>query len=100
MTKVTGFIGCLALMWVAFPAMADNDHDEARRLQQAGDILPLETIIKKAQAIHPGRILEAELESEHGHYYYEIELLDDNGRVWEMKLDSQTGEPINKKQDD
>jgi uncharacterized membrane protein YkoI len=100
MTRLTGFIACLAVMWTIFPAMASDDHEEARRLQQAGDILPLETIIEKAQAIHPGRILEVELESENSHYYYEIELLDDNGRVWEMKLDSQTGKPINQEEDD
>jgi uncharacterized membrane protein YkoI len=87
------------LMAVVTPAMASDDHDEARRLQQAGDILPLETIIEKAQAIHPGRLLEVELESEHDRYYYEIELLDDKGRVWEMKLDSQTGQLITQEED-
>ena len=81
-------------------AMASDDHDEARRLQQAGDILPLETIIEKAQAIHPGRILEVELETKGGRHYYEIELINKNGQVWEMKFDSRTGQLIKQELED
>lgn len=89
-----------SLLSVSIPASADDDHDKARRLQQAGDILPLETIIEKAKAIRPGRILEVELESKHGRHRYEIELLDEDGRVWEMKFDSQSGQLLKEKQED
>jgi uncharacterized membrane protein YkoI len=73
-------------------SLADSDHYEARRLMQAGSILPLETVLESIQQRRPGRILEVELEQERSRYVYEIELLDNTGRVWEMKLDAVTGE--------
>ena len=70
----------------------DHDHDQARRLREAGDILPLETILQRAQARHPGRVLEVELESEHGSHVYEIEILDAQGVVQELYFDAHSGE--------
>lgn len=72
--------------------MADDDHEQARRLREAGDILPLETILQRAQARHPGRVLEVELESEHGRHVYEIEILDAQGVVQELYVDAHSGE--------
>ena len=90
---VITLLAMLPVLLISCPLIAgDDDHEEARQLQQAGAILPLEIIIEKAQAIHPGRILEVELESEHDRHEYEIELLDENGRVWELKFDAQTGQ--------
>jgi uncharacterized membrane protein YkoI len=86
----------LLLGLTAQPGHADADYERARRLMEAGTILPLETIVSKAQAVHPGRILEAELKEKHGGYYYEIELLDDAGRVWELSLDARTGRLLKK----
>ena len=103
-SKQKFFIASLATLLallICFPVMAsDDDHEKARRLQQAGAILPLETIIEKAQAIHPGRILEVELETKHGQYQYEIELIDESGHVWEMKFDSQTGQLLKQELED
>ena len=39
-------------------AQADDDHIEARRLLDSGEILPLETILQKARLILPGKVLE------------------------------------------
>ncbi|MFV2061285.1 MAG: PepSY domain-containing protein [Gammaproteobacteria bacterium] len=68
----------------------DSDQNEALRLRQQGIILPLETIISKVKLRHSGKILEAELEEKHGRYIYEIEILSDDGIVWEMKYDAKT----------
>lgn len=102
MTKTPkNIITLLITLLISFPALAsENDHEEARRLQQAGAILPLETIVEKAQAIHPGRILEVELETKRGQYQYEIELIDESGHVWEMKFDSQTGQLLKQELED
>lgn len=76
-------------------------HDEVRRLQQEGDILSLEHILQQARQQHAGgRVLETELEHERGRYVYEVELLDEHGQVWEMKLDAQTGEMLRQEQED
>jgi len=86
---------------VAAPTLAnaDNDARKAAELMKAGEILPLEKIIERAHAEHPGKILETDLDMELGRYVYEVELLDDKGTVWEMELDAKTGEILRSKID-
>lgn len=72
-------------------ASASDDHITARELQQAGTILPLEEIVMQAKKMSAGRIIEAELERSGQQYLYEIEFLDEDGTVHEMKFDAQTG---------
>jgi uncharacterized membrane protein YkoI len=73
---------------------ADESQLTARKLSEAGLILPLEKISKAAKSIKAGQILEAELELEKGVYIYEIEILDNNSQVWELNLDAKTGKLI------
>ena len=82
------------LLLAAAPGFADEDHEAARRLKQAREILPLEQILDKAGTTHPGRILEVELEREEGRYIYELEVLTDDNVVWELKYDARSGELI------
>lgn len=69
-----------------------GDHDDAKRLKEAGDIQPLEQILAKARAVKPGRVIETELERKGKRYVYEIEIVDNNGVVWELKFDAKSGE--------
>ena len=78
---------------------ADIDQTTARKLRLSGEILPLEKIHTKAKTIKAGKILETELESKNGQYIYEIELLDDKGIVWEIKLNAKTGQFIKVEED-
>jgi uncharacterized membrane protein YkoI len=90
----------LVAVWLGWQtAMADTDYDTARKLREAGDILPLETILHKLEQTHPGKVLEVELEKEHDRVIYEIELLDGNGKVWELKVDARSGEMLKQKQE-
>ncbi len=75
-------------------------HDEAQELKSMGNILPLEQVVDRARAQHGGRVLEAELEREDGRYVYEVELLDEQGRVWEMYYDAESGEALKSSRDD
>ncbi|EGV52663.1 hypothetical protein Rifp1Sym_ad00100 [endosymbiont of Riftia pachyptila (vent Ph05)] len=84
----------LVLLGGLTPAFT-SDHDEALRLKQAGEILPLKTILERLQ--QPGQILEVELEHKQGRLVYELELLDEQGRVWEFYFDAASGEMIKKK---
>ncbi|MDH5395466.1 MAG: PepSY domain-containing protein [Gammaproteobacteria bacterium] len=77
----------------------ENDHDKARELSEAGKILPLETILEKVKEEKRGRVLEVELEDKHGRYYYSIELLDINGKVWEEEYDAMSGKLLKRKQE-
>ena len=77
-----------------------EDREEAAKLYGKGEIVGLETVIEKARAAHPGRVLEAELEAEHGRRYYEVEILGEDGVVWELKFDAASGDLIGKERDD
>lgn len=74
----------------ALPAK-ELDHDRAREALEAGEILPLRTIIEKLERDYPGQILEVELDREHGQWIYEIKLLREKGALVKLKLDAGDG---------
>ncbi len=80
-----------AVLGMAAVTGSEEDHEEARRLRDAGEVLPLAQILARVQAHHPGRVLEAELEREDGRLVYEIELLGPEGTVRELKVDAASG---------
>ncbi|HKK13231.1 MAG TPA: peptidase [Gammaproteobacteria bacterium] len=88
-------IPILALIFAASPAArAGEDPAQVRRLQEAGEILPLEAILERAQWRRYHRVLEADLERLDGRYYYELELLDKRGVVSKEFYDATTGERL------
>ena len=92
----------LAALLVATPALAGRDleQDEALRLRQAGVIQPLDALLRPLLERYPGaRLLEAELEEEHGRYIYELELLTRQGEVRDIELDAANGELLKDKED-
>jgi len=90
----------IAIFIISSNVFADSDHNKARKLKEAGEILPLEAIIANARKQLSGHILEIELEFEDGRYVYELEMLDDSGTIWEFYYDAQSGKLIKKKIDD
>lgn len=92
----TCLLSCLLLAHTV-PATAD-DHGRARQLREAGEILPLQQILTRLAPEE--RVLEVELEREHGGYVYELEVLDREGRVWEYLFDAASGELLNKQRED
>lgn len=92
-------LALLAMLIGSQPLRAESDYDTARKLREAGDILPLETILHKLEKTHPGKVLEVELETRHDRVLYEIELLDKHGKVWEFKVDPRTGDIVKQKQE-
>lgn len=103
-----GFRGCLALFLLSLcqaavlprAGRAGEDHDRARSLKEAGEILPLEQIVEKARKERAGRLLEAELKEKRGRFIYELEVVDEKGIVWELKYDAKSGALITNKQED
>ena len=91
---------CCAAGVVLIPAQADEGPAVAKRLSEAGVILPLEKIVAAARKIKPGEVLESELEKKGKAYVYEIEILDARGQVWEVKLDARTAKLIKLESDD
>lgn len=78
----------------------DHDHERARQLRAEGKIVALESIVKQAQSIKPGNILEIELKDEDKHYHYEVEILDHDGKVWELLFDGATGKLLQTQQEE
>lgn len=88
------------LLFHAGDSLAGDDAQKARALSQRGDILPLERIAGHVRAARPGKLIDIELEQKHGRWIYEAEVLDDAGRVWELKLDARTGSVLKMELDD
>ncbi len=84
----------LVIALMAAPALADGDHDRARAAVQAGQVLPLRTVLQMLERGYPGQVLEVELELEpdHGRWVYEVKLLQAGGRLVKLELDARTGE--------
>ena len=74
-------------------------HDLADKLESEGQIMTLEEIIGIANKDQQGRILEAELETRKGEYIYQIDLLDNDGVIWELEYNASTGQLITKQRD-
>ena len=89
------------LMIMVPPVMAkDLDHDDAREMVQSGAILPLEDLLAQVKKTYPGKILEVDLERKHDRLVYELEVLDVDGRVWELRFDAASGDLLKKEQED
>lgn len=67
-----------------------DDHDRARAAVQAGEVLPLPALLERLQRTHPGRVLELELEREHGRWIYEVKLLQPDGQLLKLEVDAAT----------
>jgi uncharacterized membrane protein YkoI len=118
--SVIAIVGTAWLLWAGYQGMNglqrehldDDDADQVSRresqheqnavrfVERHGDILSLDQILRKADAQHAGRVLESELGQKNGRYVYEVEVVDDAGRVWEMKFDARTGEVLKEKPED
>lgn len=93
------FLGAVALaavlgLMLPLAASADSkdaDHDRARNALQAGEVMPLKSLLAQLERSHPGQVLEVELEQEHGQWVYEFKLLQANGRLLRLDLDARTG---------
>jgi len=90
----------VALMLTSPWVVSDEDQAVARKLRASGQILSLEKIYELSKTIKQGEILETELEKKRDRYVYEVELLDKNGQVWEVKLDAKTGQLIKLENED
>lgn len=94
---------CLAwvlLMAAAVPAWGSDrkDHERARAAVQAGQVLPLHTVLNRLQKAYPGQVLEVELEQEEGLWVYEIKLLQEGGQLLKLHVDARQGTVLDVRQ--
>jgi hypothetical protein len=72
----------------------ERDHERARAAVQAGQVLPLATLLQQLQRSHPGQVLEVELERDDGRWIYELKLLQGGGQLLKLELDAATGQVL------
>lgn len=100
MRSIFGIFAGLAILLLSSLTHAGGlDQDDARRLREAGKIQPLPVILHAARAVRPGRVLEVELEREHGRVIYEVEVIDQRGRIWELDIDAATAKVLSTKRE-
>ena len=68
-----------------------TDHDRARQAVEAGDVLPLRTILDRVEREYPGQVMEVELDRERGEWVYEIKLLRKGGALVKLKIHARDG---------
>jgi len=89
----------LGLMIACGPSvLASSDQDRARSAVEAGQVLPLRTLLERVEREQSGRVLEVELEQEGGRWVYEFRLLRPNGRLAKIKVDARSGELLSRQE--
>ena len=82
----------LAMLGTRVSYAADNaDHERARQAVEAGDVLPLRTILDRVEREYPGQVMEVELDREKGEWVYEIKLLRKGGTLMKLKIQARDG---------
>ncbi len=86
--------GMISLMLPCYSAVIASplDHDDVVPLVQQGQIIPLVELLQRHQEKLDGRLIDLELEHEHGRLIYELQLIDSQGIVREFLIDAKTGE--------
>ena len=69
-----------------------RDHDDARRAVEAGEIRPLADVLTTIKGKLPGEVVGVKLEREAGAWVYELRVVDDKGRLFEINVDAKSGE--------
>ena len=91
------------LLWVCLSStsLADEDHDRARKALDAGEVLPLRSILERVERDSPGQVIDVELENKrHGgtqRWIYEIKLVRTGGALVKLKINARDGTLISEK---
>ena len=92
---IAGLAFALSGPALSVPALADGDDSEKmRRIAEAAGLISLEEATQKALAAKPGTIIEVELDDRKWPqgWDYEFEIIDANGKEWDVDIDAKTGE--------
>jgi uncharacterized membrane protein YkoI len=98
-TLTTAGAGLMVLLAVLPSGLAQEDHERAKQLKDAGEIIPLEKILATVRKEQLGRLLEVELQNKQGRLIYEVEIVDAHGVVWYLYYDARQGTLLHTKKD-
>ncbi len=98
-----GVLGVLFAAAVApEPCMAGergrHDHDRARQAVEAGQALPLRTILERVERDYPGQVMEVELEQWDERWIYDLTILRAGGTLLRLKVNALDGSVLRSKE--
>lgn len=95
-----GFLGAIALVLTSFGVAMSHDGKEKVDVANLATSVTMEEAIKTATTQFPGKVLEAELESEDGKAVYEVEIVNASGEIREFEIDAQSGKILSSELED
>ena len=99
-TTALALVAALCVAPATRVAAGKDDHEEARRLLQRGEIQPIAKILEAVQRRIPGDVIEVELEREDGKWEYQVDVLASNGRLLKVTLNARTAAVLKVEDDD
>ncbi|HEY0843024.1 PepSY domain-containing protein [Methylotenera sp.] len=86
-------VSLLSLSLLSPLAFADDDIHEIEAISKELGLITLEQAKTKALAAKPGAVADVDLENRKfgKGWYYEFEIVDADGREWEVLVDAKTG---------
>ena len=93
---------CLALLAGSGAVQADEeDHERARKALEAGEVLPLRTILERVERAYPGQVMDVELERDHQgsaeRWIYKVKVLESGGTLVRLKVNARDGTVLGSK---
>lgn len=100
--KTTCLFAVLVAGTISGSLQADDDlnQNEIHNLVRQGKILSLEAILERYPQETHGKLLDLEVQREHGIVVYELEFLRRDNTVVELEINAATGELISKEIED
>ena len=83
-----------ATMVMGGPAWSDEKGEGSKSEMAAAAKVTIDQAIKTASKKVSGKVIEAELEQEHGKLVWEVEIVTAGNKVMEVHIDAGTGEVI------
>jgi uncharacterized membrane protein YkoI len=98
---------CTLSLWLALLAgggavrAGEEDHERARKALEAGEVLPLKTILDRVERTYPGQVMDVELERDHQgrseRWIYKVKVLGSGGALVRLKVDARDGSVLGSK---
>ncbi|MGD9851217.1 MAG: PepSY domain-containing protein [Nitrospirales bacterium] len=93
-------LGASALLLTSVGLALSHDGKEKADVANLPTSVTMEEAIKTATTQFPGKVLEAELESEDGKVIYEVEIVNAAGETREFEIDAQSGKILSSELED
>mgnify|MGYP005999084775 CR=1 FL=1 len=95
----SGLLGLVVVGTSAFAIASQNNNEQSAQLVNEA-ALTVDQAISIALAEVPGQVTETEIEKEDGKLVWEISVLDNQNQTFELEIDANSGEVLEKELDD